>query len=92
MDGARAAHDAEAAAFHDRCCMTNNLSKRRQGELALYDPEKGLKSIAVASAAEKFFAQALRNKKLPPDLVEDIIRQLNDAVEIKIVGQAKYVV
>jgi len=52
----------------------------RQRELALYDPKEGLKSIAVAEAAEKHFRRAKDASKL------------YKAIEEKIRAQAEYVV
>ena len=59
-----------------------------QGDLAAYDPEKGLKTIVAAEAVEKHFARALRNE---PD--DPLARaQYLEAIEIKIRAQADYVV
>lgn len=42
----------------------DKLAKRPATDLAKYDPEKGLKTIAVAEAAEKYFARAKDATKL----------------------------
>lgn len=51
----------------------------KQGELSIYEPEQGLKSIAVAEAAIKYYARA-----------KDI-EQLFEAVELKLKEQRKFV-
>jgi hypothetical protein len=58
----------------------SDLTRPEQGELQIYDPEKGLKSIAVAESAEKHFRRAKDARKL------------FEAIEKKINGQAEYVV
>ena len=60
--------------------MPRNLALRDEpGELAHYDPEKGLKAVAVAEAAEKHFARA-----------KDIVK-LFEAIEAKLKEQRKFV-
>jgi ParB family chromosome partitioning protein len=59
----------------------NQLAERRnRNSLTQYDPDKGLKSIAVAEGAEKHFERA-----------KDAT-QLYEAIECKLRGQADYVV
>lgn len=41
------------------------LATQRSGSLTKYDPERGLKTIAVAEAAEKYYARAKDPGKLP---------------------------
>ena len=57
-----------------------NIAKRRSTDITQYDPDKGLKSIATAEAAERHFARA-KNAE-----------QLHTAVDAKITAQAEYVV
>ncbi len=60
--------------------MPRNLVLRDEpGELAHYDPKKGLKAVAVAEAAEKHFARA-----------KDIVK-LFEAIEAKLKEQRKFV-
>lgn len=48
--------------------------RAEQGELAIYDPEKGLKTIATSEAAEKHWARA----KDPTKLYQAIETTLNE--------------
>jgi ParB family chromosome partitioning protein len=56
------------------------LVKVRQGSLSLYDPDRGLKTIAVADAAEKHWRRA-----------KDVTN-LFKAIDKKITAQAEYIV
>jgi ParB family chromosome partitioning protein len=58
---------------------SNALARRRHGTLSKYDPDKGLKQIAVAEAAEKHFARA-----------KDAT-QLQQAIRAKLTAQAEFV-
>jgi phage N-6-adenine-methyltransferase len=60
--------------------MSTAVAKRKTGQLNLYDPAKGLQSIAVAEAGEKHFRRAKDASKL------------FKAIETKIKAQADYVV
>jgi ParB family chromosome partitioning protein len=55
------------------------VARRRKGALAKYEPEKGLKSVAVAEAAEKHFARAKDATKL------------QQAIRAKLEAQAEFV-
>lgn len=57
-----------------------DLIRPRQGQVQLYDPNRGLKAVAVAEAGEKHWARA----KDPA--------QLYAAIEAKLLAQAEYVV
>lgn len=57
----------------------SSLTKKNSGTLAHYDPEKGLKTIAVSEAAEKHFARA-----------KDAT-QLFKAIETKLTAQREFV-
>src|SRR5215469_2041438 len=60
--------------------MDKSITKsRKKFDIAVYDPTKGLKTIAVAEAAEKHFARA----KDPEKLFE--------AIETKLRAQAEFV-
>lgn len=60
--------------------MATAITKRSaRGDLAKYDPDKGLKSIAVAEAAEKHYARAKDPEKL------------YQAIEAKLTAQADFV-
>jgi len=60
--------------------MAKNLVSPKGGAVAIYDPDKGLKTIAVSDAAEKHWRRAKDAK------------QLVAAVETKIEAQADYIV
>jgi ParB family chromosome partitioning protein len=60
--------------------MKKALVKKRRQSITIYDPEKGLQRIAAASAGEKHWARAKDATKL------------FEAIEIKIIAQAEYVV
>jgi hypothetical protein len=60
--------------------MSRKIALVEQGELEIYDPERGLRTIAVAEAGEKHWARAKDAK------------QLCKAIETKIKAQAEYVV
>ena len=67
----------------------NELTKDKGASrnVALYDPEEGLKTIAVAEAAEK---AAIRAVRADPD--DPLARQrLLDIVEVKLIEQRDYV-
>ena len=55
------------------------LAQRKAGLPADYSPEKGLKKLAVAEAAEKYFARAKDATKL------------YEAIEAKLVEQRRFV-
>jgi ParB family chromosome partitioning protein len=58
----------------------SELTRVEQGELEIYEPEKGLKTIAVSEAAEKHWRRAKDATKL------------QDAIKAKLLAQAEYVV
>ena len=60
--------------------MTTALRRTTRGDLSRYDPDKGLKTIAVAGAAEKHFARAKDATKL------------RQAIRAKLEAQAEFVV
>ncbi|HEY6380746.1 MAG TPA: DNA N-6-adenine-methyltransferase [Pseudolabrys sp.] len=60
--------------------MTHNLTRSRGGSVAKYDPEKGIKTIAVLEGIEKYYARA-----------KDI-KQLEKAIREKLKAQAEFVV
>src|SRR5262245_57967287 len=64
-----------------------DLVSGKKRDPAIYDPEKGLKQIAVGEAAEKYFTRTLRKTKDP-----FAREQLLKAISAKIDAQAKYVV
>jgi hypothetical protein len=56
-----------------------DLIKKTFGDVAQYDPERGLKTIAIAESAESYYARA-----------KDLAGML-EAVTVKLTGQAEYV-
>jgi hypothetical protein len=64
------------------------LADENRRDLDQYDPDRGLKVIAAASAAEKVAKKQLRNKPGDPFLRQ----QLRDVIKRKITEQADYVV
>jgi DNA N-6-adenine-methyltransferase (Dam) len=57
----------------------NRLAKTAAHDVAIYDPERGLKEIAVAEVAEKYWARARNADKL------------FEAIELKLEAQREYV-
>ena len=55
------------------------LARRQTGDLTKYDPDKGLKTIAVAEVAEKHYARAKDASKLEA------------AIRLKLTAQAEFV-
>ena len=58
----------------------STLAKRPKGAVQKYNPEKGLKTIAVAETAEKYYRRAKDPEKL------------TQAVEVKLTAQREFVV
>jgi len=57
----------------------STLAKRPKGAVQKYNPEKGLKTIAVAETAEKYYRRAKDPEKL------------TQAVEVKLTAQREFV-
>lgn len=69
--------------------MTDNLPTMFEngGDVAIYDPDRGLKNIAVAEAGEKHWRRAWRESKDP-----FAREQLEKAIDTKIDEQVDYIV
>src|SRR5260221_11250312 len=61
-------------------------------QVVVYEPEKGLATIAVAETAEQHLGRSLRSGRLAGEELERTLELLLKAVDEKIDGQANYVV
>jgi phage N-6-adenine-methyltransferase len=57
-----------------------------------YNPEKGLKKIAVTEASERYLRRAIRSPKMAGKVLEKVLAELLAASEEKIVEQAHYII
>jgi phage N-6-adenine-methyltransferase len=68
-------------------------ARRSNGSLTLYDPKRGLKTIAVAEASERYWRRAIESAKAGgnDEKVVEAIEAFITSVEDRVIEQAAYV-